>query len=355
MKLNDMITQADLDSVYDEIKTPYKYGPVVTSTGDEGVVDVDCQGVFRYENKWYMTYVSYDGMGYRTHLAESDNLIDWIYKGCVFEHCKEYPQCAAFPALQDTEWGGSNELEAVKGKYWWTTMEGSVGGYEGQPMSIGLLSTKDPSKPTGWTHERRSVLSVNDKDVRNGEKGTLYKSNVIHDCDKISGYEYVMYYNANATNPSSDEWCERIFMAVSDDMENWRRYGDSYVLYIEGHTITGDPQIIRMGDLWVMNLFTYEKNSSAYDTFAVSKDLVNWTLWNGEPTVRASEEYDNKHAHKPWIIKYNGVVYHFYCARSKDGKPRSIALATSVDLKSSLPTEDAEMQPKEIFKRKRIL
>lgn len=37
MKVNDIVTQADLDSVYDEIKTPYKYGTVVISTGDEGL------------------------------------------------------------------------------------------------------------------------------------------------------------------------------------------------------------------------------------------------------------------------------------------------------------------------------
>lgn len=343
----DEVTQADLNKVYNELQTPYKYGMVVTSTGDEGTVDVDCQGVFRYGNKWYMTYVSYDSsadIGYRTHLASSDNLTDWTYEGCVFEHSEDYPQCAAFPALQDTEWGGSNELETAGGKYWWTTMEGTVRGYEGQPMSIGLLSTTDPSSPNGWVHKNKAVLSVNDDDVRDGETGTLYKSNVIHDPDKTLGYEYVMYYNA--TNPSSTNWRERIFMAVSDDMENWQRYGDSYVLYVEGHTITGDPQVVKMGDLWVMNIFTYPGNSPAYDTFAVSKDLVNWTLWNGEPTVSASESYDNKHAHKPWIIKHDEVVYHFYCARSTDGSPRGIALATSVDLKAERALSDTAISVK---------
>lgn len=323
------ITQNELNMVYEELKTPYKYGVVVNGTGDEGIIDVDCQGVFRYHNKWYMTYVSYNPHsaygGYRTNLASSPNLLDWKFEGVIFQNCADYPQCAAFPSLFNTEWNGSNSLEAFDGKYWWTTMEGAVKGYEGEPMNIGQLSAADPSDFRTFVHEGQLLLTTADPDVRAGERGTLYKSNIIRDKQKTTGYEYVMYYNAKDSSP----WVERIFMAVSEDMRHWKRYGESYVLYIDGHTITGDPQIIKMGDLWVMNLFGYVAGVSAYDTFAVSKDLVNWTLWNGQPTIQASEDYDSKHAHKPWIMKHEGVVYHFYCARALDGRPRSIALATS--------------------------
>lgn len=323
------ITQDELNMVYEELKTPYKYGMVVTGTGDEGTVDVDCQGVFRYQKKWYMTYVSYNSNsafgGYRTNLASSENLLDWKFEGVIFQNSAEYPQCAAFPSLCDTEWGGTNELETFDGRYWWTTMEGSVKGYEGEPMNIGQITSENPANPDSYVHERNLLLTVKDKDVKIGERGTLYKSNVIHDKDKVTGYEYIMYYNAKDSEP----WIERIFMAVSDDMRNWKRYGVEHVLYMDGHTITGDPQIVKMKDLWVMNIFGYVVGETAYDTFAVSRDFVNWTLWNGEPTVKATEDYDSKHAHKPWVIKYQDVVYHFYCARALDGRSRGIALATS--------------------------
>lgn len=323
------ITQAELDAVYREIQTPCKYGMVVTTTADEGAVDIDCQGVFRFGNKWYMTYVSHNAHsefgGYRTNLASSENLLEWHYEGVIFQNSAEHPQCAAFPALLHPEWGGDNELEPLEGKYWWTTMEGMVKGYEGEPMNIGLLSTVNPADPHSYVHEKGLLLTTEDADVRPGEHGTLYKSNVIHDKEKRTGHEYVMYYNAKDSSP----WIERIFMAVSDDMKTWKRYGEQHVLYMKEHTITGDPQVVKIGDLWVMNLFGYRMGSPAYDTFAVSKDLVHWTLWNGEPTVRASEDYDNKHAHKPWLLKANGIVYHFYCARAMDGRPRGIALATS--------------------------
>ncbi len=64
-----------------------------------------------------------------------------------------------------------------------------------------------------------------------------------------------------------------------------------------------------------------------FDTFACSYDLKSWTKWDGEPLVKPSEPYDAKHAHKPWVLKHGGVVYHYYCAVGDKG--RGIALATS--------------------------
>jgi hypothetical protein len=43
--------------------------------------------------------------------------------------------------------------------------------------------------------------------------------------------------------------------------------------------------------------------------------------------VEPSEPWDATFAHKPWIIKHEGVVYHYYCAVGNEG--RVIALATA--------------------------
>ena len=78
----------------------------------------------------------------------------------------------------------------------------------------------------------------------------------------------------------------------------------------------------------------------AFDRFACSYDLVNWTPWKGRNLVEPSEPYDNQYAHKPFIIKYKGVVYHFYCAVDKN-ENRGIAVATSIDLgKSNLQFQE---------------
>ena len=50
------------------------------------------------------------------------------------------------------------------------------------------------------------------------------------------------------------------------------------------------------------------------------------------PSVEPSKPWDQKYAHKPWLIKHDGVVYHFYCAVGDQG--RVIALATSKRMSS---------------------
>lgn len=133
---------------------------------------------------------------------------------------------------------------------------------------------------------------------------------------------------------------EKIGMAVSKDMRHWERLGETPVIdnsNLPGNFISGDPQIYRMGNLWVMNYFIASVLNSeyteftAYDTFAVSKDLINWRKWNKTPLVKPSEEWDDMFAHKPFVIKEAGIVYHFYCACNQKGE-RFIALATSKDL-----------------------
>lgn len=88
-----------------------------------------------------------------------------------------------------------------------------------------------------------------------------------------------------------------------------------------------------MGDEWVMFYFGAFWKKGAFDTFAASTDLVHWTKWSGTDLLEASESYDTPFAHKPWIIKHDDVVYHFYCAVGGPDQHRTIAVATSKDLK----------------------
>ena len=274
------ISQETMDMIYKEIMTPYKYGVILDGIPDEENVLLDCPCVFRHKDKWYMSFVSHNPWtetgGYRTHLASSEDLVNWTYERCIFDNSEEYPQCAAFPSLCDVNWEENMEIECLNGRIWWTTMEGETKGYEGEPMNIGMLSGENLEVQDNWIHSENLLLSVHDEDVREGERATMYRSTIIHDSDKVSGYEFVMYYNAKALGP----WHEQIFMAVSDDLIHWTRMGKEPVLSIEKHSITGDPQIIRIGDMWVMNVFAYTGNSPAYNTFAVSGIIVADLLYS---------------------------------------------------------------------------
>ena len=74
----------------------------------------------------------------------------------------------------------------------------------------------------------------------------------------------------------------------------------------------------------------WENRKDAFNRFACSTDLVHWTDWNGDDLIKSSEPYDEKYAHKSFVVKWKGIVYHFYCAvNNKD--QRGIAVATSLD------------------------
>jgi len=163
---------------------------------------------------------------------------------------------------------------------------------------------------------------------------------VIWDKKKTLGYPFVMYYNANGDtshNTPKWRWFERIGMAVSNDMVHWKRYRTDPVVY-HRIGITGDGVLQKMGDLWVMfyfGAFWENRKNETFNRFACSYDLVHWTDWQGEDLIRSSEPYDWKYAHKPCVVKYKGVVYHFYCAVN-DNDQRGIAVATSVDKGKSM-------------------
>lgn len=321
------VTEADLNRVYEQAKTPYKYGIVLR--GSHGDM-VDCPQVFRHRDRWYMTYIRFDGNGYDTWLAESNDLLEWKTLGPVLSRRAgrwDAEQVAGFTSLHDTRWGGSASLGKHAGRYWMTCVGGALKGYETDPLAIGVAWSQDPASVREWERDDRPVLSPSDPDARHWERLTLYKSCVIHDRQRQLGVPYVMYYNAK-----SRSGYERIGMAISDDMRTWRRFGTEPVID-NGSGISGDPQVVRMGDLWVMFYFGAFWKPGAFDTFAVSRDLVHWTKWTGPDLVAPSEPWDKTYAHKPWLIRYRGVTYHFYCAVGDEG--RVIALATSKDLRAT--------------------
>jgi predicted GH43/DUF377 family glycosyl hydrolase len=323
--------------IYEEVKTPYKYGLVVTPENNSK--KIDCPSVFRKGKNWYMTYIVFDGRGYETWLAKSKNLLQWTTLGRImsFSDTTEWDnnQKAGYIALQDSKWNGSYALQKFQNKYWLSYFGGKDRGYEAGPLAIGIgNTTADPTKPQEWERSAAPVLSATDKDVRWWENKKLFKSSVIWDKNKTTGYPFVMYYNANGDSSGNKpkwRWFERIGMAVSDDMITWKRFGADPVMH-HPIGITGDAVIQKINDLWVMFYFGafWEGRKDAFNRFACSYDLVNWTDWTGDDLIKSSEPYDEKFAHKSFVVKHKGVVYHFYCAvNNKD--QRGIAVATSVD------------------------
>ena len=329
--------RAVLESIYEKIKTPYKHGAVLRLDGRK----TDSPIVFKRDGKYYMSFVSIDDAcktGYRTHLAESDDLLHFRPIGEILtEHTDwDTAQSGGYAELQDNTFGASNELLQIDGKYLFAYIGGNLTGYETDPLSMGIATTEDFLDFAAYKKHPAPILSGSDADARAGETLTIYKANIFYDSQKTLGYPYVNAYNAK-----DETQRESIFLAVSSDGVHWKRYGSEAIIPVtecrDSVRINGDPQIIRVDGYYVMLYFIYDLAVGAYNTFAVSKDLIHWTKWDGEPLIKSEHEWENVFAHKQWVIKENGVVYHYYCA--VNDTERFIALATSEPL--AVPKKNA--------------
>lgn len=358
------ISKNVMQKIYDEVKTPYKYGMVVAPK--DNYHQIDCPMVYREGGKWYMTYVVYngkdgtDGRGYETWLATSDDLLQWKTLGrllCYADKGWDMNQRAGYPALIDWTWNGSYEMAKYKGRHWMSYFGGEGTGYEAirKPLNMGMASTKgDITQAHPWETSSSPVLSINDKSAQWWEKLTHYKSTVYWDKNKTLGKPFVMFYNAGGINPANQLKAERIGIALSSNMTSWRRLplrtakrktGNPVFFHEAPGIITGDAQIVKFPHYYVMFYFSAynpERKYNAYNTFAVSRDLVNWQDWDGADLVYPSKPYDDMFAHKSYVLKHQGVVYHFYCAVNHAGQ-RGIAVATSVPMgrsQVSFPTPE---------------
>jgi len=253
------VPQQAMQKIYEEVKTLYKYGMIITPKNSSK--KIDCPSVFRKGKNWYMTYIQFDGRGYETWLAKSKNLLDWKTLGRILSFGDttnrdvtewDVNQRAGYIALQDYQWGGSYKLQKYNKKYWMSFIGGKEKGYESGKLSIGIANTTgNITKPHEWQRVGDPVLSMSDIDVRWWESKKLFKSTIIWDKNKTLGHPFVMYYNANgdtSNNTPKWRWFERIGMAVSNDMINWERYQTDPVVHHK-IGITGDGVIQKIGDV----------------------------------------------------------------------------------------------------------
>ena len=340
-RLPETVAAEKMQQIYEEVKTPYKYGLILVP--DSNSYKMDCPTIFRKENKWIMTYIVFDGRGYETWLANSDDLIHWDIQGKILQFTDttdwDSNQKAGYPSLIDYDWDGDYQINMFDNKYWMSYFGGNTRGYEKGLLSVAMAWTdQNPASVHNWNRFNKPVLSSTDEDVRWYDNSTFYKNFIIEDKEKLTGHRFVMYYNARGDSINPNRGAERISMAVSDDMLHWKRFGNTPP--INHHKgISGDAVIQKIGDVYVLFYFRAywpQGKTVVYNSFYCSYDLVHWTEWEGPHLIEPSEPYDNLFAHKAWVMKHDGIVYHFYNAVDKLGN-RGIALATSKDIgKSSI-------------------
>lgn len=326
-----------------EIKTPHKLGRLIIEPslklGEFDSYFVDVPFVFKWDAKYYMTFVGWDKIGYRTGLATSDDLINWTKEGMIIDRgprgsTTEYNVALTW-IVRDNNLHSDGSLKQINGKFLGAYHAYPRPGMEEGSASIGLCWSDDLRN---WQLDE-PFLHCDDPDAGDWERGGLYKACIVeHD-----GLFYMFY---NAKQVPAGNWNEQTGLVVSSDLKKWERVSDQPVLTNGGpgsvdEIFASDPCVLRMEDKWVMFYFGLSKDGHARDCAAISNDLIHWQKIDDVLIdIGAPGEIDSIHAHKPSIITKDGILFHFYCAVApadedsmgdiKDyPERRGIALATS--------------------------
>lgn len=311
----------------DKYRTCHKYGrALLAGSGRAGAFDalgVDIPFVFMHRERYYMMYTGFDGLGYQTALAVSDDLVNWTHEAVILKREENSGRWDAKGAAGTWIIKESDRLydvpvlKKIDGKYWMAYHAYPKEGYEEGPAAIGLAWCEDEDLKT-WHRLDAPVLTCEDGGA--WEQGGLYKACII----QKDGLWY-MFYNAKNKEP---RWIEQTGAAVSEDLFHWERLAltgieaeNEPLLKVTPGSWDGrfvsDPCIVlddTDGEQWLNFYFGYD-NGHAQEGLAFSGDLLSWEKWP-QPLLPHGNagDIDENHAHKASIFYKDGVLYHFYCA-----------------------------------------
>jgi predicted GH43/DUF377 family glycosyl hydrolase len=327
-----MKPDAGIDKIAKDFATPYKLDrPVLSPSTDPDAFDsrfVDLPYIYRHGDSWYMTYVGFNGQGYKTGLAVSSDLVTWKKQGIILDWGRgsAFDSCGAAATwiLRDNAFVNPVPL-TYEGKYWMTYYGNNDVGLEAGVGHIGMAFSDDLL--TWHKYEGNPILKCSNGD--DWEKGSLYKGCLL----RHNGKFYLFY---NAKNKQFPPWKEQIGLATSEDLSTWERHPGNPILPNSpdgwDSIYTADPQVVSFDGLWVMFYYGYG-GYIAQNGLALSEDLITWKK-HREPLLRTSSpvRFDDQCAHKPFVIRKDGIVYHFYVAVGESSDTRHIAVATSEPL-----------------------
>ncbi|MBI4558248.1 MAG: hypothetical protein HY706_11760 [Candidatus Hydrogenedentes bacterium] len=335
-----MLSDEESMSMLEKIRTPFKWQrlvlePSYTPSAFDSLA-VDAPFVFSHDGRYYMTFIGYDGIGYRTGLAVSDDLLEWTKERVIVDRgpkgsFNEFNGALTW-ILRENELFGSGQIRKVRGRFLGTYHAYPRAGYEEGPAVIGLCRS---GNLRSWELEE-PALCASDSNASEWERGGLYKSCILQHRGR-----YYLFYNAKDT---PENWVEQIGVATSSDLQHWTRYAGNPIISVGSpgrfdDRFCSDPYVVRHGEVWLMFFYTLSSDGKARDTVAFSRDLLHWEKSNEiliEPGPPGS--IDARYAHKPSVFVKGGTFYHFYCAVSPDERKigdldlsecRGIAVAAS--------------------------
>lgn len=316
------------------LETPYKYGKrVLSASGDAGAFDsksVDVPFVFQHDGSFYMSYVGWDGIGYQTGLASSEDMVSWTKLGVILRRDPKSEvtryNVAMTWILRDNDVRSPGQLKKINGRFLGAYHAYPNPGYEAGPALIGLCWSNDLFH---WTLDPPCLRP---EDGAEWENGGLYKACLVKDRGT-----YYLIYNAKTKPLPQEGWREQTGVASSRDLRTWTRYPGNPIIRNGGRgswddRFASDPCAVRYNDSWAIFYYGLSSKGQARDLLAVGKDLFHPVKTDSVIIdVGPPGSVDETFAHKPAVVTHKGGLYHYYCAVSGKwpNEVRGISVARS--------------------------
>ena len=298
--------------------------------GHEKFHSTDAPCVFQLAgrpDKWFISFIAFNGQGYNSFIAESTNLVHWtnFRLAMGFGPPNEFDAggCVIGAFLYESyDVKAPRLLKRRDGKYW--TLYGCYprqGGYELRPGYEGVACSDDGLT---WRRAKNApILAVQDTDCAPWEKDCIYQPWLVEHRGR-----FFDFYNAASGGT------EQTGVAFSTDLLNWMRYPANPVIRNRSggydEQFASDPKVYRDGDHWTMFYFGVGRGG-AHIMVAFSRDLVHWAT-HPDPLYKAGDNpsgLDKQYAHKTSLVwnPKDEAFYLYYCACGSKG--RGIGLITS--------------------------
>ena len=185
---------------------------------------------------------------------------------------------------------------------------------------------------TGYREDGDKIKHLGYATSADGITWTRYKNNPIHTADWVE--DMTVLKDGSTYYMFAEGQDDVAHLLTSTDRVTWKEHGPLDIRYTNGQPLSkgpyGTPAIWKEGDVWY--LFYERKDQAVW--LATSKDRKVWTNIQDEPVLaKGPTDYDRYAIAMNQVIKHKGLYYAYYHASAfSDWHEWSTNVAVSKDL-----------------------
>lgn len=264
--------------------------------------------------KFVMVYTGYAENHSKSSIgwAVSDDLMSWTKKG-------ELITASGIHSNGDQYGMTGPCLYYYNGLYYLYYLGLNGSGYEGEPINMCLATTPSLINPT-WTYHGIKIPIQ----TTGWANQAIYHANLF----TYNGKWWIFF---NARGVVGGVSAERFGYAVADSINgNWQVSTERVSEPLEVNKTfirAGDPSLFEYEGLIYVFYFSVLENEKAIDHWGWTTPAEFPNNWRyGGDLLDNIPSYQSTYAHKPFVVKKDNILYHYYTAVGDQG--RCIALKT---------------------------